>query len=713
MSTPEALLGQPALPAGLPDMLAGPADLPVQPAGQDPEEDLIRGDVQDWPGGRPVNLDRKTAGGKTVREELSAHLKETLDQELKNQEGLVAKLKRWQKLYKSEKRGNRPKPWMADVSIPVARKISDSIFVRIHDMVWNKVRVFLFRARGQGTPELNAKMAIWERAFNNYIRNDLGLKEKMIFPTRQAVNSGTGVVKIVYETKNKTIYRYASDEDKLNPATKKYRLPGTKDTVVKEPSIVFRGPNVYPVDRARFVISSDALSIEDAYLVGFSFDKRKKQLETLAAKGIYDKSAVGKLSASRPDENAEDRAKAAGTELRKTPYTEPYTLYEIWFRYDVDGDGEEDDIVVTFHRESGEILKAIYNPIFYGYRPFADMKGASQVAYTYDGEGICEIIEVMSEELDSLHNLMLDRMKLCNLPLVFAQAGIGLDNYELEPGTIKVIDTPMPKESVYLLPQPDITYSIVNEVNWLIGQMDLVCGITPGALGLSTAERPVFKETVTVNEEANKKFKSWTDRARECYREIGFKLLEAFAQYQPVYEFTDENGIEQSVEMPNGNIRDYLDLDLTVSSEEWNMTMRRETELLKYQLLSDYLTKNAGMAQMLTSPGVPSEFKKYLLQADLVGSRAVEKVLENFDDQEKQSQVVSMAKVMDVQKCVMNSVDLIQAQQAQQAQMAQAMGMPAGQPGQPEEQGQPAERPAGAKEGNLTVNYHEGDKVSK
>jgi len=269
--------------------------------------------------------------------------------------------------------------------------------------------------------------------------------------------------------------------------------------------------------------------------------------------------------------------------------------------------------------ESGQILKAIYNPIFYGYRPFADFKGASQVEYTYDGEGVCEIVEVMSEELDTLHNLMLDRMKLANLPCVFAQSGINIpDNYELEPGKVKIIDM-IPKDALFVLPQPDVTFSIVNEVNWLISQMDLVCGITPGALGIETAERPVFKATATMQQEYDRKFKSWTDRAREFYREVGYKLLEAFAQYQPTYEYTDENGEAFSVEMPTGNIREYLDLDLVVSSEEWNMTMRRETEIMRYQLLKDYMTGMLAIVQQFTSPMVPSDAKKFMLQINDVG----------------------------------------------------------------------------------------------
>ena len=285
--------GMPPMGLDVPPM---PSEVPVDEWGNE-----IRGEVQDWKGGKPIDLKRVTKSGKTVKDELSAHIKETLEQELRNQEPRYKKLKKWHDLCKAEKRGARSKPWMADVSIPVARKISDSIFVRIHDMVWNKVQVYLFRARGKSTPEMNDRLKVWERAFNNYVRNDLNLKEKMVFPTRQAVNSGTGVVKIVYETKNKTIYRYASEEDKLNSAARKYRLPGTKDTVVKEPSVVFRGPNVYPVDRARFVISSDALNLEDAYLVGFSFDKRKKQLDVLAAKKIYDREAVDQLIESKPD----------------------------------------------------------------------------------------------------------------------------------------------------------------------------------------------------------------------------------------------------------------------------------------------------------------------------------------------------------------------------------------------------------------------------
>jgi hypothetical protein len=199
-----------------------------------------------------------------------------------------------------------------------------------------------------------------------------------------------------------------------------------------------------------------------------------------------------------------------------------------------------------------------------------------------------------------------------------------------------------------------------------------VVGITPTSLGISTAERPVAKETMAVQEEGNKKFKNWTDNFRGSYKDMFYKLLESFAQYQPTYEYTDESGQTQSVAMPTGDIRSFLDVDLEVSSEAFNQEVRREVDLMRYQLITDYATKVAGMAQILVNPSVPSEFKKFLLDVNDKGARAVEKVLSNFDELEAGLNTINMRTSMDVNKCVAQSVDLAPPPGA----------MPPGQPGQ-------------------------------
>jgi hypothetical protein len=123
--------------------------------------------------------------------------------------------------------------------------------------------------------------------------------------------------------------------------------------------------------------------------------------------------------------------------------------------------------------------------------------------------------------------------------------------------------------------------------------------------------------------------------------------------------------------MPTGNIREYLDLDLVVSSEEWNRTMRRETEIMRYQLLKDYLTGMLAILQQFTSPQVPSDAKKFMLQINDVGARAIKKILENFDEPEQETAVVDIRKTVDVEKCMQNSIDIIQAAQQQAMQQEQ------------------------------------------
>ena len=634
----------------------------VQPVGL--EAPVLRGEVEDWTGGKPINLNKKV-DGKRIGDELASHIGTILDQELKNHEKKVKNLERWHKIYRAEKglRGARPEPWMADVSIPIIRSDSDAIYVREVDALFNKRRLVLMTPIGDVPPEVRDKIYGWEKAINNYLLKDLNLKEKLKFPLRQSVNTGTGVVKIVYETKNRTVYRYASDEEKALDSVKKYKAPGTDSLLVKEESVVFRGPNIYPIDRADFLISSDALNIDEAYVVGFRFYRRKKQLEMFAKKKIYDKDAVDKLTADTFTELKEARAGSAGQGLEKGKYTEPYELWELWTRFDVDGDGEEDDIVITYHKPTKQILKAIYNPIFYGYRPFVDIKSASQTEYTYDGEGVCELLEGISEEIDTLHNLLLDRMKLINLPMIFYNSGAFQQDLKFEPGKCKPTDG-IPAEVVQVVQLPDVTFSIANEINWLIGQADRVVGVTPGVLGISTAERPVAKETISLQEEANKKFKQHWDNARASVVEMTYRVLEGFAQYQPSYTYTDDMGNVETVDMPTGNIRDFLEIKLEASTEQMNMEARRDVELMRYQAMSDYLTKEAGMVQALTNPQVPSEFKKWIIASDEVGHRAIVRFLSNFEDPEPETVVKPLAEVVDTQACLQNSIDIQQKLQA-------------------------------------------------
>jgi hypothetical protein len=68
---------------------------------------------------------------------------------------------------------------------------------------------------------------------------------------------------------------------------------------------------------------------------------------------------------------------------------------------------------------------------------------------------------------------------------------------------------------------------------------------------------------------------------------------------------------------------------------------------------------------------VPSDAKKFMLQINDIGARAIGKVLENFEEAEPESAVVDIRKSVNVEQCIQNSVDIIQQQQQMAMQQEQ------------------------------------------
>jgi hypothetical protein len=620
----------------------------------------LKGTVIDWTGGQPINLDRKMDNGQTLEDNLTRHLAIVVDQELRNQKKLVEKLRKWQNNYKGTREAKAfPAEGVANVATPITRSDVDAIFVRVFDSLTNKRRVFLMKPKGVADDMTKDNINKVETAFDNYLKNVVKFKEKMRSPILQAVKTGTGIVRIVHETKYKTTVRYASEFERKDPTIQLYQSPDGGDPLVKDKYCLFDGPNLYPVPREDFLISSDAINIDDAYMCGMGFNLRMPQLKLRAKKGIYIKKNVDKITPENNEQEIKkDRTEAHGVDLVRpdTTETETVRLHELWLSYDVDDDGEEDDIVVTWNHQTGVIVKAIYNPIFYGYRPFCDIRG-NAIEFTYDGEGVAEILEPIQEEIDSLHNLRLDRLAQINLPITLVRGGFGINDFKLTPGKTWVLDEDL-EAAVRIITFPDVYFSLDREEDRLVAYGDRSVGITPNVLGNSTAERPVAKETLANLEEANKKFKNLADAIRNNFMEVGYKLLECFAQYKPKYEYADENGVQQEVLMPLGNIRDILNLDLEVSSEQMNMEVRREMNIAKYQILSDYMTKLATMVEAFTNPGVPSDMKNFILAVNDMGVKILNDVMEDFDERSPEEVVPDMRKVVNVQKNLMNSPDM-------------------------------------------------------
>lgn len=639
----------------------------------DPES--TKSTVEGFVGGLALPLDRAMKDGTKLRTALSQHIKAVFDKERENQRKLEDKIAAWEKQYYGIKEPKSfPYPNASNVSVPITRSSADTIFVRVWDAIFNKSTVWTVRARKPEYIELAKQV---EEGLDWFQRNILKLKQKLLSPLLQGIKIGTGIGKLVYEDRKRVVYRYATPDEEKDPEIHKYPSGDGGPKLVKFVDSVYQGPNFYPVSREDFIISTDATEINDAYFVGHRKYYTKAQLRAKARQGLFDQEAVDRLTAPDAfDEVKKARAENENKTLDKIQYSEPYEVWELWTKYDVDEDGEEDELMVVLHPSSGEVLRGIYTPLFSGKRPYNKFVFYPK-EFAFDGEGVVQILEHLQATLDTMTNQMIDRVTQINAPILFKHEAAGLTELKyLTPGGVYTTEI-KPDEAIYEFKFSDQTVSLANEIGWILSMMDRAVGITPIALGISTAERPVAKDTFAQQEETNKKFKYGTDNVRDCLSELGYDILEMLAQYQPtfVYKSKGADGAMEprTVQFPVEYIRDAFEIELAASSELWNQGVRKDVFMAVYTLLSDYLTKIGGMAQALTSPQVPSEFKKVLLTAGDISAKIMDKILENFPDlKDSDSLILNLRASVDEQKVLMESADIIaQQQQMQQAQQGQ------------------------------------------
>lgn len=642
--------------------------------------EATKSDILGFRGGLSVDLDRIMEGGGILRDVLSQHLKETLLVEKDNDTKLRADIVKWQKQYKGIKpEKSFPWPNCSNVSVPVSRSRTDIAHVRLIESIFGRKKIVIVKAMKKEFIGMDKKI---EEAFNHFLKYTIKLKKNLNSPLLQCTKIGTGVVKLDHIEKKKPVYRYATPQEEAEPSIHKYGLAGTKNRAVKYIETLYRGPTIYPIDRSDFIISSDATSIEDAYLVGFRFNLRKPQIELKVRQGLYDREQAELIThPTEPSETKETRAELQGKELKKTEYEKPHEFCELWFDYDVDEDGEEDGIVVTFHEPSGAILRAIYNPIFKQFKPFQDF-----VFYptenAFDGEGICEILENLQIQVDTIVNQRLDRGTGINCPWYLVDEDSELAKRigdRIKPGEI-VRESGDLDKIVREMKFSDVPPSAFQEEAGTVRYMDQAVGVTADVMGISTTDRPVFRETMAHLGEAYKKFNYGAENVREKIVECIYKLFEMFTQYQPSYTYyTREGGVleEKTVDFPVGAIRDGFNVELYASSDEINQDARREKNMTVYQILKDYMTGIVGMGQFLTNQMVPSEFKKLLIAANGVSAKMLIRVFDDFDVRDADDLVLDISKIIDIQKMLQQSIDMIPPEQkakmmaAQQAQQTQ------------------------------------------
>ena len=213
-------------------------------------------------------------------------------------------------------------------------------------------------------------------------------------------------------------------------------------------------PDVIPIKFEDFLTRYQWEDIQKAPWIAIRRKLHSYEIRRLAQQGFYT-DVEGVLSKStQTNEHALSDMENMGVEPtgEQDSRNYPYEIFECYVRWDADGDGFDEDLIIHIDKGSHTILRAEYNDL--GIRPVARLPYIDIPGQLY-GLGVGDIMSSLQDEADTLHNMRNDGTQLAMMPFVITSESSSFgQSMELFPG--KFMKAPVPREDVIVHKFPGV-----------------------------------------------------------------------------------------------------------------------------------------------------------------------------------------------------------------------------------------------------------------
>ncbi len=203
-------------------------------------------------------------------------------------------------------------------------------------------------------------------------------------------------------------------------------------------------------------------------------------------------------------------------------------LFELWARFDADGDGIDEDITVVWHQPSGSILRATYNPFMHGERPFEAVPYIP--GFGFYGVGVVEADEWAQLAMTRLLNAAIDNTMIANSRMYSAPLGTNISPDEpIHAGKVWLLG---PGEQIGEIRMGEVYPSLFNLMDRFMQWSESRTGVSELRQGNMTnlPGRTPASTVMSVLSEGNKKFDMVLTALREAYGRIGWRVMKNLVQ---------------------------------------------------------------------------------------------------------------------------------------------------------------------------------------
>ena len=402
---------------------------------------------------------------------------------------------------------------------------------------------------------------------------------------------------------------------RLKDGSEKYFLEVDEEVPIR----VGAFPEVVPFED--FIVPMSAVDVRTADWVIHRVWMTKPMIKSRIRSGVYNKKdgdqdvleALGPPSAER--ERLLRLNERGDKQLDLDDSAKQYEICEAYLKWAVKKDEEPVEIIVTFEKSSGVILRAVYN-FYHSYkRPFV-VHEYKKVQGSIFGVPLTFILEPLHVAYSASFNQRLDAASRANEKLYGVPSGTGdsmrqVDRDAYRAGFVE-IDAKKDEIHEFKLSEPSFTQLPELEAK-LESEADKASSLSDYSFGQEQIDRPTATGQVQIIEESKQPQYMMLERFRASLAEVCKHVLARYRQFFPEgLEFyamqEDQQGmamIQQFFQWPEGAIEKDVIIETKVSSASMSKSLRKQEIVALLDKLIPYYHELMALAQVATDPMNP------------------------------------------------------------------------------------------------------------
>lgn len=559
--------------------------------------------------------------------ELSRYLQEQIREAEADRSNLEDNIIRWSEAYEAEAEESKDFPWpgCSNITIPTIAIAADAFFSRLMNAVFGGRELYLTTSKSANW----TKVAPPLERFLNWVTLDVMKARKKFGPwLLGTIKYGTGIMKLDWERK----IRYAVTRDPQS------------GEVTKEPQKVYDAPKWTVIPLKDFFVSSDALAsmdIQNCTWVGYRTYFTWKELKDLESSQIFhDVDAIKAEERTATSEAEQVAQSASGHEVRSP---RDYEVFEIYLSYPLDqGDDESADqgilyeLVINIEKETGHILRAVYNFFHHQERPLHMIRFMPRENSLY-GVGIAQMLEDIQREVTGVHNRRNDNATIANTRAWKKRAGSMMTSEDVFPGAMVTVNE---MDDISELRLGDIYPSLLNEEMHTNAIGEKRTGISDYSVGRESSaigSRATATSTMAIIREGNQRFKLTIDDIKDAMGDMGHQILMLYQQFgedELMYEVFSEKEkryVQEYFAVPPEHTRTRIHLDTPALSEVINKEMNQQIMMTLMGVVEQFYKSMFEAMGVIGHPEAPELMRSLAVQATQTGAEIFKRLLHAFD----------------------------------------------------------------------------------